>query len=291
MSQSKHRDRIKRELLQAGLSWLSVIRAEGRYLPHIIYEDEHIGGAIYGVGNSGWCILVATEKRVIFLDKKPFFTTKDILTYDIVSGVLSNSVWLFSSVTLQTRGGEYALKYVNHEAASKFAKYIESRRLNTGQYDQRSGRFMYEFDDQAYLQDIPNQEAYDYIAEHDVGFLASTDANGQPHGTVVHYYLENDGKIYILTKSASKKARNLMENNRAAMTIHETGSLKTVQIDVRTKVETNPDVQERVFKFVVQEKNYKEGRKAPPVTSLKDGYYMVFRLTPTAIVFSNYAKK
>lgn len=286
-----NQERVRRELIKAGLSWLSVARSEGRHLPSIIYEDEHIGGAVYGVGSSGWCMLVATEKRVIYLDKKPFFTTKDILTYDIVSGVKSNSAGPFSSVTLQTRGTEYTLKYVNHQAAENFSKYIESRRLSGGEYDQRSGRFYHEFAEDSYLQDISNEAAYDYIAKHDVGYLSSVSSDGQPNGATLHYYLASDGQLYFLTKSASKKARNMMQNSKVALTIHESNSLQTAQIEGRAKVETNTQMQEKVFQFVIKEKNYKEGRKAPPVTSLRDGHYTVFRLTPTSLVYTDYSKK
>ncbi len=291
MASKQHRDRIAAELQRAGLNWFSIIRSEGRHLPNIIHKDEHIGGAIYGFGSSGWCMIIATEKRVIYLDKKPFFTTKDILTYDIVSGVQLNAVGPFASVTLQTRGLEYSLKYVGHKAAEKFADYIEARRLSGGQYDQRSGRFYHEFENEAYLRDVPNQAAYDYIAQHDVAILSSTDSEGQPNGAVVHYYLGEDGQLYFLAKSASKKSRNIMQNSRVSLTIYETGSLKTAQIEARSKVETDPSVQEKVFQFVVKEKDYREGRKSPPITTLKDGHYIVFRLTPTSIVYSDYSKK
>lgn len=288
---NNHKARIHEELLEAGVGNINAMRAEARYLKDIIYEDEHIGGAIYGVSEGGWCMLVATEKRVIYLDKKPFFVTKDILTYDIVSGVQSNSTGPFSAVTLQTRNGEYALRFVGQKSASKFAKYIESRRLSGGQYDQRSGRYYQEISPDMSIQDIPNEQAFDYLASHDVGVLSTANLEGEPSGATVHYVLDEDGQIYVLTKSASKKARNIMLNPKASLSIHETGSLKTAQISATATVETRAEKQEQMFRHVIKDKDYKEGKKAPPVTSLRKGYYIVLRLTPTAIVYTDYSTK
>ncbi len=290
MSKS-HKNRIYQELTNVGIDSLSLFRAEGRYLPSVIYEDEHIGGAIYGLGQGGWCMLVATEKRVIYLDRKPFFTTKDILTYDIVSGIQSNTTGPFSSVTLQTRVGDYALRFVGKRAADVFIKYIESRRLSGGQYDQSSGRYFQEVDKNSKLQDVISQEAFDYIAEHDVAVLSTADKSGAPSGAVVHYVLDHDGRIYIVTKSGSQKARNIMNNPGVALTIHADGSLQTAQLQAEATVETRQDKQDQIFNHVVQERNYKEGKKSPPVTTLREGYYIVIRLTPTTVTYTDFSEK
>ncbi len=286
-----HKVRIREELLEAGIGNINASRAEARYLKDIIYDDERIGGAIYGISDGGWCMLVATEKRVIYLDKKPFFVTKDILTYDIVSGVQSNSSGPFSAVTLQTRGGEYALRFVGKKSADKFAKYIESRRLSGGQYDQRSGRYYQEISPDMTIQDIPNEQAFDYLASHDTAVLSTANLEAEPSGATVHYVLDEDGQIYVLTKSASKKTRNVMLNPKASLSIHETGSLKTAQISARATVETRAQKQEQIFRHVIKDKDYKEGKKSPPVTTLREGYYIVLRLTPTSIVYTDYSTK
>lgn len=292
MEQAKHHQRVRKELLEAGMSHVGIMRSEARFLPSIIYDDEHVGAAVYGIGPDGWCLIVATEKRVIYLDKKPFFITKDILTYDIVSGVQSNTVGPFAAVTLQTRNGNYSVKFVSQNAASKFMKYIEEKRLSGGQYDQRSGRYYKELNNDYAIMDIPNRQATDFIQSNDIGVLSTFDDKQETvSGAVVHYFLDDDGCIYILTKSASRKARSIMSNGKASLTVYQSGSMKTAQIHARATVEPKREKQEQVFHHMIQERSYTEGDYRPPVTSLKEGTYMVIRLMPTAVIYTDYSQE
>ncbi len=71
MKDQIHTNRIKQELKDAGLTSYGLLNSESRYLPQLIHEDEHIGGVVYGKHKNGLAMLVATDRRVIFLDKKP----------------------------------------------------------------------------------------------------------------------------------------------------------------------------------------------------------------------------
>ncbi len=290
MTSAKHRARVRSELRQAGITSFGLLRSEARYLPDIIYDDESIGGAIYGVDQNGWCMLVATEKRVIYLDKKPFFITKDIITYDVVSSVQSNVVGPFSTVTLSTRGEGFSLRFVSAAAAKKFVDYIEKRRLSGGEYDVGSGRFYREIEDSKTIEDVLDDASRAFIGTQETAVLSTVDRKGQPHGAVVHYVFDGHF-IYILTRSESNKARNIMQNGRAALTIHESGSLKTAQLTGAASVETDDQMKQDVFYEIVRERHYSEGAKQPPVTSLEKGLYMVLRFQPTAVLVRDYAKK
>ena len=121
--------RVKQELREAGVTGYGLMKSESRYLPQIIHDDEHIMGVVYGQYDGGSAMLVATDHRVIFLDRKPLFTTMDELTYDVVSGVKLNKSGLFIMVILHTRIADYTISHANGKCAEKFVKYIECRRL------------------------------------------------------------------------------------------------------------------------------------------------------------------
>ena len=75
-----------------------------------------------------------------------FFTTKDELTYDVVSGVKSSTAGPLTTVVLHTRITDYILRYVNALCAKIFIEYIESKRLEKGTYENSStnkGRNIY----------------------------------------------------------------------------------------------------------------------------------------------------
>ncbi len=124
-----HADRIKTELAAAGVTPYGLRKMSSRHLPEVIHKDEHIMAAVYGQSGSGSALIVATEKRVIYIDKKPFFSNVDELSFDIVSGVKIGTAGPFCALTLHTRLGDYELRFVNRACAKRFVSYIESRRI------------------------------------------------------------------------------------------------------------------------------------------------------------------
>jgi len=124
-----HKQRVAQELRAAGVSSLTMYRMESRYMPTIIHAKEHIMGVVYGQGSEGFAMLVATDRRVVYLDKKPLFMKEDEVTYDVVSGMSFSSAGVGSTVTLHTRVKDYTLRTFNKKSAAIFVAYIESRRL------------------------------------------------------------------------------------------------------------------------------------------------------------------
>lgn len=124
-----HQARVKRELRGAGIRPIEMLRGECRYLPTIIHYDEHIGGAVMGKHESGKVLLAATDKRIIFLDNKPFYVTEDEISFDSVGGIELGHVGMSSTVTLHTRVKDYKVRTMNCRAADNFARFIELRSL------------------------------------------------------------------------------------------------------------------------------------------------------------------
>jgi hypothetical protein len=126
---TNHIDKVRAQLLDVGASKLSLYRMDSRYVPHIIHPDETIKGTVYGRFESGNAMLIATDRRVIFLDKKPMYVNEDEVTYNIVSGVDFGHVGIGATVTLHTRVKDYKIRTLNEACAKNFVSYIESRCL------------------------------------------------------------------------------------------------------------------------------------------------------------------
>jgi hypothetical protein len=124
-----HENRIKDRLKELGVTKMARMSSEARYLPKIIHQDEEILGVVYGKSESGFAYMIATDKRAIFLDKKPLFVNEDEITYNVVSGVSYGHVGVGSTVTLHTRLGDYKVKTFNEHCAQNFVKVIETRCL------------------------------------------------------------------------------------------------------------------------------------------------------------------
>ncbi len=285
-----HTQRVIEELKTVGVTRHGLAKSETRELPRILHEDEHIGGVIYGqIGGGISAMLIATDHRVIFLDKQPLFTTTDELTYDVVSGVKSSTAGPFTSVVLHTRITNYTFRYVNSNCAKIFIKYIESRRLEKGTYDQASGRYEQEASLPTF-QNITDKKAAKFLKEHDLAVLSTVDRTGNVHGAVVYYSVDQNNLIYILTKSDTGKGRNVYAHSQVALTIHEPGTLQTLQIQGTAEVETDQRVKDSVFARMVKPRTYKDKTLLPPVTKLQEGSFMVIRISASFMSYHDYAK-
>lgn len=130
--------RIQQELKAVGVTAFGRLKFASRFLPQVLHENEHIRGVVYGryaegTGLLRWVegMLIATDRRIIFLDRKPGFESLDELTYDVVSGVQKSYAWPFASVTLHTRIGNYTLRFANKVCIDTFMHYVEKRRLES----------------------------------------------------------------------------------------------------------------------------------------------------------------
>ena len=101
--------------------------SEVHYLPKVIHPNENIIGAVYGHSRNGFAIILATDKRIIFLDKKPLYVVEDEITYGVVSGVSFGHAGIGSTVILHTRIKDYKFQTLNKQCAKGFVKAIEER--------------------------------------------------------------------------------------------------------------------------------------------------------------------
>ena len=133
-----HSERIRQELITAGVNSYGLKKFAALYIYRIIHPYEHVVGAVYGRYGSGTHfaelnegMIIATDRRIIFIDHKPGFTDLKEFTYDVVSGVERVNTFIFSSLTLFTRIGDITIHYANPLCVERFMEYVELRRLES----------------------------------------------------------------------------------------------------------------------------------------------------------------
>lgn len=289
-----HVKRVRKELKAAGVGPIGIITPESRHLAKILHDDEHIGGAVYGLYPGGLAWLVATSHRIMFMDHKPFYTTTDEMTYDIIVGVQSTRAGPFEAIILRTRVNNYMIRFANPKGVRIFIDFIEARRLEGGDYDHATDHYTREEKPQPpppvpVAQDI-GDDALDFLKRQDLAVLSTVDRTGNVHGAVVYYLIGQDKLIYMLTESASGKGRNILVHGQVALTVYEPGTMQTVQLQGIAEAETDQATKDDVFAKLVKPRPYVEGVQLPPVTKLHEGAYMVIRITPTLVSFHDYSE-
>lgn len=278
--------RIRQELSQAGVTPHGLNKAESKYLPNIIHDTEHIKGAVYGTQPGTFsAMLVATDRRVIFLDKKPLYCVSDELTYDVISGIKQESTALGANITLYTRVGDYSLHFVNPVCAGKFQKAVEKLQLEASRNSNGNDNISFS----APSEPLP-EKARNFLREHELGVLSTINRTGEVTGAAVYYVMDENDNIYVLTKFGTAKVQNVLTHHQVALTIYDEAGMETTQIKGNCEIETNSVQRKMVYDRIMHLRSYKHGQDLPPVSKVDQPAYVVLKIHPISSKYLNFSK-
>ena len=135
-----------------------------------------------------------------------------------------------------------------------------------------------------------SDEALKYLKSHDLAILSTVDRTGNVSGSVVHYLVDQDNFIYILTRSGTTKGRNIYAHSQVALTIYEVETQETIQLQGIAENETNQQKKSAVFSQMTKSRSYGGKMLPPPVTKLQEGIFTVIRISPESVKYNNYSK-
>ena len=118
---------LKKRLTKLGMSKWGFLKSETRALAQLLHTNEHIGGVIFGHSKPGSIMLVATDRRVIYLDTKTLFMKSEEISYYVVAGITLEWGGYRGAGVLHTRLGDFCISTLNKKAALIFRKYVEYR--------------------------------------------------------------------------------------------------------------------------------------------------------------------
>lgn len=130
---NKHHARVIEELKLLGASMYGQTMMEARYLPQVIHPDEHLEGVVYGWQEAGIVMIAATDRRVLFIDKKPLYARDDEISYASVRGVSRAHKLFVVTVTLHTQVDDFVVNTFNAKCVANFVKAIERHSLEFNQ--------------------------------------------------------------------------------------------------------------------------------------------------------------
>lgn len=101
---------------------------EIKELPKILWEDERIEQLIQGMYNNGNGLLVATNKRLIFVDKGMIFGLKvEDFPYDKITSLQYETGILMGEITIFAAGNKAEIKYLDKARTRVFAEFVRAR--------------------------------------------------------------------------------------------------------------------------------------------------------------------
>lgn len=281
-----HDDRVKKELTDAGMNKYGFLKGETRHLPSIIQDDEHIGGVVYGRGQGASGMLVATNKRILFLDHKLFFKKTEEISYDAVSGISYNKQGEYSTVILHTKFGDFTLRFVNVKIGTHFVNFIENIRVTKDKNKMDQSPIKQE-DIIMPITELSG-EAKIFLNAHDVGVISTIDKHGNVHGAAVYYTVGTDDEIFFVAKSKTEKAQDLLTYHQIALTIYDAQSMETLQITGTASIEQDKKLAESISHRVLRPRLAGNRATVPPILHISAGEYVVICIKPTQFKYRNY---
>ncbi|MEO6513906.1 MAG: PH domain-containing protein [Candidatus Saccharimonadales bacterium] len=129
---------IKTRIKTLGADMFDLTVLETQALPYVLHPGESINGIVYGryqqeKGNViGRGALIATNNRVLLVDKKPMFIRSDEVIYSAVSGVTYTRVGFIGTVTLHSKIGDIKVRTLNQKCAKSFVDAVEAQIMQSG---------------------------------------------------------------------------------------------------------------------------------------------------------------
>lgn len=133
---------VSEQMKRLGARFQFWCRPEIRELPKILFEGEQLKHILVGRYEGGFALLCSTDKRVLLVDKKPFYLTLEDIRYDMISDVQYNHRLLDSTVRLGTMHKTLSFTAYNHVKLRSFTSHIQEQVMlyrqqqNNSQQDQ-----------------------------------------------------------------------------------------------------------------------------------------------------------
>jgi len=103
-------------------------KREIKELPAILWEDENVENLIAGTYNNGNGILVATNKRLVFIDKGLVFGLKvEDFPYDKISSIQYSTGVLLGKLTIFASGNKAIIDNVDKQLVRIFGDFVRNK--------------------------------------------------------------------------------------------------------------------------------------------------------------------
>lgn len=132
-----HQSIIEARLNQLGIRRSRWFKPEIRELSHILMDNEKIITLVTGRYFGGFAMLVATDHRLILIDKKVLFLTVDDIRYDMISEIDYNARLFDATIHIFTVNKQHSFTSTrNKQLLRGLVGYVQQRITEIRHYQQ-----------------------------------------------------------------------------------------------------------------------------------------------------------
>lgn len=128
---------VRSQLKQIGADFRHWGRGEARELPQILMEGETIQVALMGRYSGGFAMMIATDQRMLLIDKKPLYLTLEDVRYDMVAEVDYCHQLFDATIHICTLNKELRFTSTRKPNMRLFTNYVQKRVSELRQHQQQ----------------------------------------------------------------------------------------------------------------------------------------------------------
>lgn len=118
---------IQKELAIAGVPKRILRTSEARALTKILNTDEEIHACIQGLYSEGLGLIVATNARLLIVNKSFLWTRVEDESYAMINSVLYKRGLIFGKLQLFTRSRRYTFNVLIKDRIESFTSLIDNK--------------------------------------------------------------------------------------------------------------------------------------------------------------------
>lgn len=127
------------------------------------------------------------------------------------------------------------------------------------------------------------ERIFGFLKSCPVGVLSTITPDGDPHGAVIYFTIDEDFVVSFVTKGQTRKYDNLKRNNHVTLTVFEPKSQTTAQvIGEAVEIKDSYDINAIAGAILAASMKTSEGG-LPPITKLSAGDFVGFKIVPDQI--------
>ena len=129
---------LEHRLIEIGCNFRFFARPELRELGKVLMPNEIVEHAVIGTYQGGFALLVATDQRVLLIDKKPFYLTLEDTRYDMMAEVDFNHHLLDANIYIRTPSKSFRFVAYNQGRLRKLFHFVQTRVMEIRQHYQQA---------------------------------------------------------------------------------------------------------------------------------------------------------
>lgn len=120
-------DYVEDQLKKVGCNFRFWCRPEIKELQNILVPGETVAQAVVGRYENGFALLVATDHRLLLVDKKPMFLTLEDLRFDMISEIDYSAQVFEGTIKIMTPNRKLVFTGWNHARLRNVLNFTQQR--------------------------------------------------------------------------------------------------------------------------------------------------------------------